>query len=119
MSDLQTMNAVITGVRLEHEDHGMLSCFVMVEHERGHQGFGGYSLYNPSRPQDKGNYAGLFIWRVMEVAGVRDWNALIGKTVRVKADSSHIEAMGHIIKDNWFVPSEESKAMAKRVGDED
>lgn len=81
-----------------------------IKNER--KGFGGYALYLPksyTHHSKSSHYAGHFIWRVMEVAGVSKWSQLKGKTVRVKADWSKIHALGHIVKEDWFEPSEDFK----------
>lgn len=115
MRDIQTVNAVIKGSRLTSDDHGLLTVWLDLDYGGSGQGFGGYSLYlpksykhhDPSGP----NYAGHFIWRVMEVAGVADWDQLIGKTVRVRQEHSKVHAIGHIVKDDWFDPSADFEAM--------
>ena len=36
---------------------------------------------------------------------------IAGRTVRVKREHSKVHAIGHIIKDDWFDPSVEFKAL--------
>lgn len=108
-------NAIIESARLVTDDHNLLSAWVTLDYGGAGQGFGGYSLYlpksfthhNPAGP----NYAGHFIWRVMEVAGVTDWSKLAGKTVRAKCEHSKVHAIGHIVKDDWFCPGDDFKLM--------
>lgn len=115
MSDLETKNAVITGASITNDDHGLLSAWVSLDYGGAGQGFGGYSLYLPKsfkHARNQANYAGHFIWRVMEVAGVSEWAQLKGKAVRVKANHSGVAELGHIVKNDWFNPTKEFNLLA-------
>ena len=115
MNDIK--NATITSATITSADHGVLSAWVYLDYgDSGHQGFGGYALY---LPKDFTHhvigvaYAGHFIWRVMEVAGVEHWSDLSGRTVRVKSDHSGVSAIGHITKDDWFCPGDDFKEVTR------
>jgi hypothetical protein len=109
--EVETKNAIITHATITNDDHGLLSVWLTLDYGGAGQGFGGYSLYLPKdflNHDPKGpNYAGHFIWRVMEVAGVNEWSQLIGKTIRVRCEHRKVHAIGHIVKDDWFNPSED------------
>ena len=109
--ELEVKNAVITNASLEIEDHGILTAYLTLDYGGTGQVFGGYSLYLPKdyRYHDVLSYAGHFIYRCLEIAGVEKWSDLKGKSIRVKASYSHIEAIGHIIKDDWFNPKNDFK----------
>lgn len=104
-------NAIITDATITNSDHGLLSAWVSLDYGGTAQGFGGYALYLPkgfTHHNVKGpNYAGHFICRVMEVADVSEWSKLKGKTIRVKCEHIKVHAIGHIIKEDWFNPSED------------
>ena len=108
---MEITNAIIESAAITSGDHGVLSAWVHLDYGGTGQGFGGFALYLPKSctHHELKSVAGHFIWRVMEVAGVERWENLKGKTVRVKATHSGVHAIGHIVKDDWFCPSEDFK----------
>ncbi len=106
---IEIKNAVIESATLSFEDRGFLDCSLTLDYGGSGQGFGGYALYLPKswKHHDLKSLAGHFIFRVMEVAGVVNWDQLKGRTIRVKAEHSKIHAIGHIVKDDWFCPAED------------
>lgn len=112
---METKNAVIEGVRLTIEDHGCLVAWVNLNYGGSGQGFGGYCLHNAGTRNGKAKgYAGHFITRCLEVAGVSEWSKLVGMTVRVKSEHQKVHAIGHILDDDWFNPTEDFEKFEKK-----
>jgi hypothetical protein len=111
-------NAVIESAEISYGERGFLDAWLTLDYGGSGQGFGGYVLYMPKsyRNHRLSSPAGHFIFRVMEIAGVTEWSKLKGKTIRVRTDSDSefgglIEAVGHIVREDWFSPSEDFKAL--------
>jgi hypothetical protein len=111
---MEIKNAIIESARITSDDRNLLSAWLLLDYGGSGQGFGGYSLYLPkSYTHHKlESVAGHFIFRCMGIAGVTEWDQLVGKTIRVKADMSRIESIGHIVKDDWFNPGADFAAAA-------
>lgn len=106
-------NAVITDVSLSIADHGCLSGWLNLNYGGSGQGFGGYSLYSVGvfNRNKGGNFAGLFITRILEVVGVEKWEDLKGKPCRVDAEHNGVKRLGHFIEEKWFDPKVEFTAL--------
>jgi hypothetical protein len=108
---MEIKNAIITSAVLDISERGFLDCWIHLDYGGTGQGFGGYALYLPksfSHHETK-SVAGHFIYRVMEVAGVGKWSELVGMTIRAQCEHSKVHAIGHIVKDDWFNPSQDFK----------
>lgn len=108
-------NAIIDSVSIDTGERGLLTAWLHLNYGTcGVQGFGGYVLYLPKgfvHATTKGDFAGHFIFRCMEIAGVERWSDVKGKTVRVMVQDDRAVAIGHIVKDDWFNPSKDFEAM--------
>ncbi|MEK7500440.1 MAG: hypothetical protein AAB649_07635 [Patescibacteria group bacterium] len=104
-------NAIIKSAVIDIGDRGFLTVWLHLDYGGMGQGFGGYILYLPKSFEHHSgvNYAGHFIYRCLEIAGVEKWSEIVGKTIRVENDSnsSFITGIGHIIKKDWFYPKNE------------
>ena len=107
-------NAMITNVRVTNEEYGALTIWVTLDYGDSKQNFGGWSLYNGKNFQNKGNYAGHFLWRLLEIAGVKNLNEVEGKTVRARVIDGDMHAIGHILKDDWFYPTEAFEKLTQK-----
>ena len=109
---MEIKNAVINSATITSKEHGLLTAYLDLDYGDSCQGFGGYTLYLPAsfkHHQDSIhlNAAGHFIFWVMEVAGAADWAKLPGKTLRVRCENGLARAIGHIVREDWFCPSDD------------
>jgi len=112
---LEVKNAIIKNAVIDMGDRGLLTAWVHLDYGGTGQGFGGFALYLPKsfdnhNNNDNANYAGLFIYRVLEIASVSKWEDLEGSAIRVKCErltGSIIHSIGNILKDDWFNPEKE------------
>lgn len=106
-----TGNALIKSTMLGIEDHGIMTCYLMLQQSSAHQGFGGYGLDGPfneaTKQRDPNKLCGFWVQRILETVGVEKWEDLPGKHIRVAGDYHHITGIGHITDDKWFYPKAE------------
>ena len=105
MEDIK--NAIIKNARIINAGHGCLTVWLQLDYGGSGQGFGGYNLHSAGATLGtcKVNIAGHFLRRVLEIAGVSEWDDLAGKAIRAKGGIDGVSAIGHIIKDDWFCPA--------------
>jgi hypothetical protein len=105
------VNAIVLGVSLDDDDdRGILTGCLQLDYGNSWQDFGGYTLYSSksfSQHDARSGFAGHFIWRCMEIAGVSSWDKIKGKAIRVRIVDGRAESVGHIIKDDWFSPKDD------------
>ena len=116
MKDQNIKNAIIESVDLRNDDHGCLTVWIHLDYgDSSHQGFGGYALYLPKSfiHHKTESLAGHFIFRLLEIADVNEWEKIKGKSIRVAGEGElfnfKIKGIGHIIKDDWFYPENDFK----------
>ena len=108
-------NAIIENISLRISD-GVLTVWLHLKYgDKTEQSFGGYALYLSKvykHHTNKGDLAGHFIYRCMEIADVENWKDIKGKSIRIEYEEGvgferKILAIGHIIENDWFNPSED------------
>lgn len=115
---MEIKNAIIESVTISKADRNFLDAWLFLDYGGSGQGFGGWVLYLPKdfkHFSEKGDFAGHFLFRCMEIAGVDRWEDIKGKTIRVKAEHSKVHEIGHIVKDDWFNPSKDFAKMLEVV----
>lgn len=107
-------NALVTSARIELNDHGILDVWLLLERHNCSQGFGGYHLgahvFKPSQAREvfqktKHNYCGHQLIRIMQVCGVLEFSACVGRAIRIGVQDRLIKEIGHITRDDWYNPT--------------
>jgi hypothetical protein len=116
----EIVNALIDSTSLRLSRGFFLDAWIYVNYgDSGAQGFGGWVLFKKNESADGPNFAGYAITKIMEVAGVENWDAIKGKAIRVKKDSAgwdgKIVAIGHITKDIWYEPTKDFEQYMEAV----
>ena len=107
-------NTIILNVKIESttlgiEDHGFMTFWLNLIWEGSGQGFGGYAIGEATEKNRGVSHSGLrcgieCIRKILETAGVSQWEKLPGKYLRIKTrgHNGKIFAIGNIINDKWF-----------------
>lgn len=112
-------NALITNTFLGYEDHGILTFSLGLDGGGCYVGYGHRALDEYSEKLDKrvpADKSLACIAEVLNVVGVKKWEDLKGKHVRVESHGlgGSVTKIGHIIEDKWldldeFFSKEDSK----------
>lgn len=118
--DFEIRNAIIKSAKIDMGDKNLLTAWLDLGYGSTGQSFGGHALYLPKSytHHELKSYAGHFLFRCMEIAGVEKWDDIVGKSVRVKRNCQGVKAIGHIIKDDWFYPAKDFNSQNKGNDDE-
>ena len=100
-------NAEIKATQLGVEDHGIFSFSIFMDGEGWGTWFGGITLDGYDKEKDcriGWDKAIPMLTEIMNVVGVRNWEDLKGKLVRVEVGrlSEKITKIGNIFKNEWF-----------------
>lgn len=112
---MEIKNAIIESAKIDIGDRGYLDVWLTLDYGGSGQGFGGYAIYLPKsfKHHKLESVAGHHLFRIMEIAGVEQWDKLKGKTVRARVVNGLVEAIGHIVKDDWFCPKDDYAGLDK------
>jgi hypothetical protein len=105
--ELITENGRITSTMLGYEDHGILTIMLHVEMDGSGIGYGGYSLDEYDKKQEKrmGTAYGLdCIIGILKTLDIDKWEKIPGTYIRIEHEGWGGKAtrIGHVIKDQWF-----------------
>lgn len=106
----ETVNATIAETKLGYEG-GVFTCYINLRGDAWAQSFGGYRLDAPPGSllipitYDLA-YGIIFIKSILNAVGVREWEKLPGKNIRIKRTHDKIYEIGHFLEDRWFNPND-------------
>lgn len=104
------VNAQIKATMLGFEDHGILTCMIHLEWPGAGVGVGGYSMCTPQGARGQGArrigtaYGTSLIMALLDTVGVRTWEDLPGKYVRVvdNGAGSQCKKIGNLLEEKWL-----------------
>lgn len=110
LQNLQTQNAKIAATQLGYDDHGIVTAFLQLQWPGMAGGFGGYALHSDHPHSGLTAFGMQYLRSVLDTVGVRTWEDLAGKHVRIAQEPgsglSPIIGIGNIMEDRWFFPHE-------------
>lgn len=110
LQDLQTQNAKIAATQLGYDDHGIVTAFLQLQWPGMGGGFGGYVLHSDHPHSGLTAFGMQYLRSVLDTVGVRTWEELAGKHVRIVQEQgsglNRILGIGNIMEDRWFFPHE-------------
>lgn len=110
LQNLQTQNAQIAATQLGYDDHGIVTAFLQLQWPGMGGGFGGYVLHSDHPHSGLTAFGMQYLRSVLDVVGVRTWEELAGKHIRIVQEPgsglNRIIGIGHIMEDRWFFPHE-------------
>lgn len=101
------VNAKIEETFLGREEHGILTCYLYLSGDGFGVGLGGRALdgYAEMEKRRVATQEGFeLIVRILEVVGVKTWEELAGKYVRIELKDwgDKVTKIGNLIKDDWL-----------------
>ena len=106
---MEIRNARIESVRFGKEDHGIMTCYLMLDYGGSGQGFGGdaFDKWDETAGRRVGAAYGMeWMMRLFSALEVETLDQLVGMPVRVETEHVKAHRIGHYIKDKWFTPSD-------------
>lgn len=103
---MEIKNAIIEKVEISINSLDCLNIWLYLNYGNCEQGFGGeYNLFIPAIDRKASlSYLGYFMWKVMKITGVMNWDDVVGSYIRVKCDYNEVYAIGQFLMDDWFEP---------------
>ena len=106
------LNAIIKNYGIRVSERYSKSMEIWLELELQGGGCCIFTAWGPYTEDFPHNAFGYSLKRVLDICGVNDVKDIKGKTIRTRFDHGGylgdvIKGIGHIINDDWFVPSEE------------
>lgn len=118
----EVVNAQIKATSLGVDDGPCFSCWLYLEWPGAGIGFGGYALDEYDKAKNRRCGVGMsidFLQEIMDVVGVRKWEDLKGKYVRLDTEGWGGKALGigNLLEEKWLYPQQwfiEHEAEAKK-----